>query len=138
MSKFSNMNSLDINGNATHQIVIDFEDGKQRVFAAKISFNEEDFRLYKVNEGDIEDETFVEVGDGAIRLLIEGEEYEFDILDSIIDGADLHFWCEDESCNSIEIDASCVVKNEDERQEIANSLLHDEDMWDDEDDYEYE
>lgn len=135
MSNTSDTNLVQIHDVATHQIIVYIEEGKQYVFEAQIAYDEESFRLYKIEGGDIEDATFVEVRDGIIVLMIEEDEYACDILDSIIDGPDMHFWCEDDSCNSIEIDATCILNNEETRRDIADGLLFDDDMWDEENDY---
>lgn len=135
MSNTSDTNLVSIHDVATHQIIVYIEEGKQYVFEAQIAYDEESFRLYKIEGGDIADETFVEVRDGIIILMIEEDEYACDILDSIIDGPDMHFWCEDDSCNSIEIDATCILNNEERRRDIADGLLFYDDMWDEGSDY---
>ena len=56
MSNTSDTNLVQIHDVATHQIIVYIEEGKQYVFEAQIAYDEESFRLYKIEGGDIEDE----------------------------------------------------------------------------------
>ena len=125
MSKRYNQFPKDFNYVATHRVVVDFEDGKQYVFETKMVLNAYDFRLYKVENGETYDETFVEVGNGIVKLLLNGEDYNLYILDIEVDGPNMHLWCEDDTCFSIEIDANCILTDEETQRKIAEYLLID-------------
>ena len=127
MSKDSNLFSEDFNDVATHLVIIDFEDAQQQAFEAIREYSDKYFRLYKVEDGETYDETFVEVGDGFVNVLLDGEEYNLDILDSAVDGPNIHLWCENDSCYSIEIDANCILTDTKKRSEIAESFVIDDD-----------
>lgn len=127
--------SINLNDFATHQVTIDFEDGRQEVFQAKLQSDEEDMRLYKFEDGEVQDETYVQIEDEGVILVLDDEEYELDVIDSSIDGADIHLSCEDDDDQSVEIDAAFLLDKEGALDNAFSFSDFGDDDDDDDDEY---
>jgi hypothetical protein len=129
MSKKTTNNSNDV---ATHNVVIDFEGGKKEVFDAVIDFSDEDTRLYKLVDGELKDDTYIEIRNDVISIVVDDLGMEVDLLDFTIEGASFHLSCEEFDCASVEIDTRCICDGEDE---IANILANTPPFGEDENDW---
>lgn len=104
----------------THYVAIEFEDEqKKEEFEARIDFSDKDARLYKIIDGELVDDTYIELSEDGMIIVLNDYEIEVDLLDFTLDGASFHFSCEDYDCLSIEIDAQCIC---DQQDEIAKNL----------------
>ena len=107
------------NGSVTHNVVIEFEDGQEKeVFEAVIDFSDKDTRLYKIFDGELVEDTYIEIQEDRIILVIDDDEIDVDLLDFTLNGANFHLACEDYGCLSIEIDAKCICDQQDEIAQI--------------------
>ena len=117
MTKKKAKNSMD---SATHHVVIDFEDGReQEVFDAIIDFSDDDTRLYKLVDDEPVDDTYIEIREDEIVVVVDDDEIEVDVLDFKLNGASIHLSCEEFDCLSVEIDAQCICDNQ---EDIAQML----------------